>query len=172
LTITHVIGDATEIQVGMDDEYAIIAHVCNNVGAWGAGFVVPLGKKYPAARNRFIIDAHAALPDRVPMGTVQFELVEPGVIVANMIAMNGVASGRNPRPLQMDQLAICLIKLNAMAERYKATVHMPRIGAGLAGGDWQEIASLLTRTMTANVVIYTLPVATAPEPLLDNSWED
>ena len=31
----------------------IIAHVCNDVGGWGSGFVVPLGKTWPQTENRY-----------------------------------------------------------------------------------------------------------------------
>ena len=31
----------------------IIPHICNNVGGWGAGFVVPLGRHYPDAKKSY-----------------------------------------------------------------------------------------------------------------------
>ena len=32
----------------------------------------------------------------------------------------------------------------------EASVHMPRIGCGLAGGDWESIESIITRTLLAS----------------------
>ena len=36
------------------DHHVMIAHVCNDKGAWGSGFVVPLAKKYPTTRQEYI----------------------------------------------------------------------------------------------------------------------
>ncbi len=41
----------------------------------------------------------------------------------------------------------------------KASVHMPRIGAGLAGGDWREIEQIILDELAAHdldITIYDL----------------
>jgi hypothetical protein len=41
----------------------------------------------------------------------------------------------------------------------RASVHMPRIGCGLAGGKWEEIEPIIERTLVAKgmtVVVYDL----------------
>jgi hypothetical protein len=50
-TVRYVVGDATTPQ---GNRPMVIAHVCNDVGAWGRGFVVPLGKRYPSAKQQFV----------------------------------------------------------------------------------------------------------------------
>lgn len=42
MPIHYITGDAT-IPIGEGKK--IIAHVCNDIGAWGKGFVLPLAKK-------------------------------------------------------------------------------------------------------------------------------
>ena len=46
-TIKYLLGDATSPDLSTRP---LIAHICNDIGAWGKGFVVPLGQKYPKAK--------------------------------------------------------------------------------------------------------------------------
>lgn len=41
-TITYLKGDATNPQ---SEENKIIAHICNDIGGWGKGFVVAISKR-------------------------------------------------------------------------------------------------------------------------------
>ena len=55
--------------------------------------------------------------------------------------------------------ALDAVGLHAAAR--KATVHMPRIGSGLAGGDWTKIKQMICRMAVKHrvlVLIYTLGV--------------
>jgi hypothetical protein len=48
------------------------------------------------------------------------------------------------------------------AKQQGATVHMPRIGAGLAGGDWGKISRIIEDELAGKgveVTVYTLPGA-------------
>jgi O-acetyl-ADP-ribose deacetylase (regulator of RNase III) len=44
---------------------------------------------------------------------------------------------------------MCLKKLAAEAKNLEASVHMPRIGCGLAGGKWEEIEPIITDELTS-----------------------
>jgi O-acetyl-ADP-ribose deacetylase (regulator of RNase III) len=128
----------------------IIAHVCNDQGAFGAGVALALRQKYPHVARDYFSLRHYQL------GTVQYVSAGPGLVVANMIAQHGLRSARNPVPLQYDHLRACLISLNAMASRLGYTVHMPRIGSGLAGGEWRIIGGIIQDVMTVPVIIHSL----------------
>lgn len=144
--ITYVIGDATQPMLLP----AIICHVCNDVGSWGRGFVLAISKKWkePEAEFRGIETAF--------LGDVQFVPVEPGILVANMIAQHGLRGmGDNP-PIRYDAVrtALCKVAIRAMG---KYTVHMPRIGCGLAGGKWREVEAIIKETMPdIQVYVYDL----------------
>jgi O-acetyl-ADP-ribose deacetylase (regulator of RNase III) len=43
----------------------------------------------------------------------------------------------------------CLRTLAEHAAELSASVHMPRIGCGLAGGRWEEIEPIISRTLGA-----------------------
>lgn len=127
-------GDAT-CPVGPGSK--VLAHVCNDRGAWGAGFTGALSRRWPEPE-----DAYRGLRERRG-GEVQYVEVDSGLVVANMIAQRGIVGPRNPVPLRMDWLRTCLGDLFATATARGWSVHAPRFGAGLAGGDWGAIAALV-----------------------------
>lgn len=131
MTPAYVVGDAV---YPATDGKKIIAHICNDRGLWGAGFVVALAHRYPKAREEYI--RHRML---YPLGTTQMVRVDHNTYVANMIGQRGVRSSTNPVPLDLDALAKCLVVVRDMVLRLNASVHMPRIGCGLAGGRWEEV---------------------------------
>lgn len=55
--IKYIIGDATEPQ---GEGNKIIVHCCNNIGGWGAGFVLSLSKKWlePGSKERVVPPHH------------------------------------------------------------------------------------------------------------------
>ncbi len=52
--INYVEGDVLDLSGVPAGKTVLIPHVCNAVGAWGAGFVVPLGRAYPAAKQAYL----------------------------------------------------------------------------------------------------------------------
>lgn len=48
--INYIVGDATDPKV---EGNKIIAHVCNDIGAWGRGFVLTLSRKFPEAERSY-----------------------------------------------------------------------------------------------------------------------
>lgn len=66
---------------------------------------------------------------------VQFVNVENNITIANMIAQKGVLSENNKKPINYGALRVCLAEVNDLAYKLGASIHMPRIGTGLAGGD-------------------------------------
>lgn len=149
MKLHFTVGDATK----PIDRPTIIAHVCNDVDKWGAGFVVQLGKAYPQAKIGF----HSIKPADRRLGYTQFVRVSDDIVVANMIAQEGTRVLGGDIPLRYDALRECLDEVQNRAESDGYTVSMPRIGAGLAGGDWKIIRSIIVSTMRVDTYVYTLP---------------
>jgi len=146
MDLFHVIGDATKpVKIP-----AVIAHVCNTVGAWGSGFVIPLGNMYPQAKQDFL-----SVPNR-PLEDVSIIDCGNGIFVANMVSQEGIRARKGERPLRYGVLHTCLDQVQKFAAANGATVHMPRIGADRAGGEWPVIKSIITNTMAVNTYVYTL----------------
>ena len=144
--INYIKGDATN-PVG--DGKKIICHICNNYGAWGAGFVLALSKKWSYPEEYY-----KAMKNYV-LGNVVVLQVENDIYVANMIAQHGIKPDANGKPpIRYDALKASLSKVNKIAVEMNATVHMPKIGAGLAGGDWNTIERIILDTLMVDTTVY------------------
>lgn len=52
-----------------------------------------------------------------------------------------------------------LARVARFAGQHAATIHMPRIGTGLAGGDWEEVSQVIREELIAKgipVTVYDL----------------
>src|SRR5262249_10449283 len=138
MTITYVKGDATCPQA---KGVKIICHVCNDLGGWGKGFVLAVSKRWkePEANYR----AWHAGKEGSDLGPVRFVRVEPRVGVATRIGQHGMKRGSSGPPVRYGAIAACLGKVAAKARELKASVHVPRIGCGLAGGEWSKVEPLI-----------------------------
>lgn len=154
--IQYLVGDATAPQ---GDGQKIIAHVCNDIDAWGSGFVVALSRRWEAPERRYRIWHDVG--DGFQLGAVQFVPVEEDVSVANMIAQHGIRKSGQPQPpIRYPALEQCLRLVAQRALERGASVHMPRIGCGRAGGSWSEVEPIIRRCLTdvgVPVFVYDLP---------------
>lgn len=149
--IKYVIGDATDPQVPGPK---IIAHVCNDIGGWGRGFVLSVTQRYPAAEKAYRawhcgIEIASPNERSLPfkLGEVQLVQVTTDVYVANMIGQHGIMLKDGVPPIRYDALETCLKTLRIYAKDLNASIHMPRIGCGLAGGKWTEIEQIVNRAL-------------------------
>ena len=156
--ITYHEGDAT-CPTGEGNKF--IVHVCNDRGGWGAGFVLALSKRWPEperAYRRWFRAQEDPEAGSFALGSVQYVPVAEDICVVNMIAQDGYMSRT---PLQYSALLECLGKVAVRVRAQSGSVHMPRIGCGLAGGKWSLVETLIKRTMTnLSVHVYDLPGVT------------
>lgn len=148
--ITYVKGDATSPQ---GEGLKIICHICNNVGAWGAGFVLALSKKWSEPERQY------RAKNGYVLGDVDIVQVEEDIFVANMIAQNNIISNLgddDKPPIRYYALTEALYAVNEFAEKNNASIHAPMFGSGLAGGDWNKIEDIIKRVTTVPVIIYKL----------------
>jgi O-acetyl-ADP-ribose deacetylase (regulator of RNase III) len=148
LEIQYVKGDATQPQ---GDGNKIICHICNDIGAWGAGFVLAISKKWYAPELAYRRKKEFVL------GTVDFIRVEDDIIVANMIAQHGVGRDINGNPpINYGAVRLALNTVNQHAKLTGSSIHAPMFGAGLSGGDWKVIEQIIKDVMSVPVTIYVL----------------
>lgn len=150
MQIQYITGDATDPTGGGNK---IIAHVCNDIGAWGAGFVLAISRRWPQPEAEYRKSRGS-----LTLGAVSLIPVEPNLWVANMIAQKGVRTRDGVPPIRYDALKRCLEILAVEARKLQATVHLPRIGCGLAGGKWESVEPLIREAMPdTGVFVYDLP---------------
>lgn len=123
-----------------------IVHICNDIGAWGSGFVMAISERWdePEATYRRIAKSR---PEELTLGNYQLVLVEDDIIVANMIAQHGIRTRKNrnaPAPIRYDALRECLRKVAGNLAAWRdSSIHMPRIGCGRAGGKWEKVEPII-----------------------------
>jgi hypothetical protein len=94
---------------------------------------------------------------RLPLKTVQMIRVEDDIQVANMVAQHGIGYRPGKPPIRYEAVQSCLKKVAYLAG--DSSIHMPRIGCGLAGGKWDKIEPIIVDELVANgidVYVYDL----------------
>ena len=159
--LKFVIGDAT-IPLGSNNRY--ILQIVNDEGKYGAGFSGALARRWPKVeieyrkwwRERY---------GKLLLGDIQIIQILSDLVVINMVAQKGIVGPKNPKPIDYNALQKCLDKAGDEISKYNAAVHMPRIGCGLAQGNWEAIeffkvglySSSLLRIVTALLLLILHP---------------
>jgi O-acetyl-ADP-ribose deacetylase (regulator of RNase III) len=151
--ITYVRGDATAPSV---KGVKLIAHVCNDIGGWGKGFVLALSRRWPEPEAAYRAWHRDRAHNDFGLGATQFVQVEKYVWVANLIGQRGIRTGSKGVPVRYEAIDTGLAHLATKAAELGASVHMPRIGCGLAGGNWSRVEPLVTRRLVERGVAVTV----------------
>jgi O-acetyl-ADP-ribose deacetylase (regulator of RNase III) len=156
--IQYITGDATAPK---EPGNKIIVHICNDIGGWGKGFVLAISKRWKEPEVAYRKWYSERQTSDFALGSVQFVQAESDTIVANLIGQHDLKrkGATGAPPIRYDAVAAGLTKVAMEAKRLNATVHMPRIGCGLAGGNWEMIEPILFKTLCAEdirVFVYDL----------------
>ena len=81
-------------------------------------------------------------PENLRLGNVHRCEVDKTLSIVSMIAQKGYGPSPTPR-VRYWALSGCLENLSAIAESHRASIHMPAIGTGNAGGSWDIIEELI-----------------------------
>ncbi|MFI9202210.1 macro domain-containing protein [Streptomyces sp. NPDC053048] len=148
-----IAGDATNPQAKGPK---VIAHICNDLGGWGKGFVLAISRRWPGPEREYRRWHRERAGNDFALGAVQVVEVRPDIRVANMVAQRGMKTGSGGPPIRYDALERCLHAVAEHALEHGASVHMPRIGCGLAGGKWERIEPIISRTLSARDIAVTV----------------
>jgi O-acetyl-ADP-ribose deacetylase (regulator of RNase III) len=138
--ITYISGDAT---APIGGGHKIIAHICNDIGGWGKGFVVAISRRWPEPDSDYRRWYEERDQNDFGLGAIRVVAVAGDLAVANMIGQRDIRRRGGSPPIRYDAVRTCLGALRESAQSLAATIHMPRIGCGLAGGDWREIEPII-----------------------------
>jgi O-acetyl-ADP-ribose deacetylase (regulator of RNase III) len=150
--INYIKGDATN-PVG--DGVKVIVHVCNDIGAWGAGFVLALSRKWPEPEAEYLKWARETGKD-MPLGEVQYVEVSSDIYVANMIGQHLTWPIYGVPPIRYGAIREGLEKISRFCIENQASVHAPKFGSGLAGGNWYEIEGIINDVLIKKGVEVTI----------------
>jgi O-acetyl-ADP-ribose deacetylase (regulator of RNase III) len=144
--INYIKGDATSPKSSGNK---VIVHVCNDIGGWGKGFVMAISKKWKDPENQYREWYKSKI--NFELGETQFVKVEEDIWIANLIGQHKINKDENGNaPIRYEAIEEGLIKIASFAIQNNASVHMPRIGSGLAGGKWEIIEPIISKTLLEN----------------------
>lgn len=152
MRINYLKGDATAPSVKGNK---IIAHICNDLGGWGKGFVMEISKRWSEPETQYRDWHKNRNKNDFALGSVQFVQVEKYITVANMIGQRGIKTGSKGVPVRYEAVRDCLNTVAEKALEINASVHMPRIGCGLAGGKWEAVEPVIMEMLiNKGIVVY------------------
>jgi O-acetyl-ADP-ribose deacetylase (regulator of RNase III) len=166
----EIYGDL--IEYAKEGMFDVIAHGCNCHSTMGAGLAPQMAKTFRC--DKFEMELIG--PDVNKLGNIDYQTFvlgekaiwsledgknnrkEPELTVIN--AYTQYNYGRNHsdgvlRPIDYEALTLCLRKINMIFQGKH--IGLPMIGAGLAGGDWNHIKSIIQKELYScqvTVVIY------------------
>ena len=136
------------IKLALSGEFDVIVHGCNCFCNMGAGIAKQIRKHFPEA---YRIDCQTKRGDKNKLGTISAGLctfeIEYSGITKTIGVLNAYTQYRYGSGLHADYDAIqkCMRKIKRDFSGFK--IGMPKIGAGLAGGDWETIKVIISEEL-------------------------
>lgn len=130
--MNYVNGDLLSVKTG------IIVHGCNFQGVMGSGVAKVLRAKYPQMFMQYLDDLGAG----TKLGEVSWYRVDEGLQIASAITQENYG-GDGKRYVSYDAIDRSFLEIFYAARWSNSTVSLPTIGAGLGGGAWEVISSII-----------------------------
>ena len=160
------------IKLAKEGKFDVITHGCNCLSSMGAGIAPQMAKAFGV--DRFEMETWGATIHK--LGCIDWQTFvlgekaiwsledaknnrnEPELVVVNSYTQ--FRYGKNhadgdSKPLDYEALTMCMRKIN---NEFKGKhIGLPKIGVGLAGGDWNRIKQIIQtelKDMKVSIVIY------------------
>jgi O-acetyl-ADP-ribose deacetylase (regulator of RNase III) len=141
----------------LDVDSGIIAHGCNARGVMGSGVAKYVRDKYPLCYEKYKLRCQLYADPKILLGDViWYEVPDKRLYVANAITqLDFGADGK--RYVSYEAVDKAFYTINK-AINDTETLHIPMIGAGLGGGDWEVISSIIEANVhnANNIICWTL----------------
>jgi O-acetyl-ADP-ribose deacetylase (regulator of RNase III) len=142
----------------MDVTAGHIVHGCNAQGVMGSGVALAVKNTYPYAYQDYRRIYEADASGGLVLGDAYPVEVSPALILWNAVTQH--LYGTHRRQVNYEAIATCFERVNEGAIALKDTVlseiHIPMIGAGLGGGNWNIIKSIIEETVSCPVTLWIL----------------
>jgi len=141
--IHEVEGDVLEALV--DGDIDVLAHGVNCCDAFGSGIAGQIAREFPHVKEAY----HRKYSKYgIALGEVDIVPVTTSYAIANCATQQLCGGEPKKQPLEMycsyDAIKECMIELREKYKCMDTSIGMPYIGAGLAGGNWNTIKSIIT----------------------------
>lgn len=167
----EVTGDL--IVLAKTGEFDVIAHGCNCRSTMGAGIAPHMARNFGC--DKFEMETWG--PTIEKLGCIDYEtfvigknaiwsltdadnkLNEPELTVVNAYTQNNYGANHKDgvtKPVDYEAITMCMRKMNVIFKGKH--IGLPKIGAGLAGGNWDRIKNIIqTELIDCKVTIVILP---------------
>lgn len=122
----------------------IILHGCNSQGVMGTGVAKLIREKYPSAYTTY-------LAGYMELGTVTYAVQDDGKVIMNAVTQEFYGRQKDRVYVSYQAIEDALQRINWWASHSKdksLVIAMPKIGAGLGGGDWEVIEGIIEKEST------------------------
>lgn len=154
--IRYVHGDVTQ---PLEPGPRIVCQLVNDRAIrWGGGVAKAFARRYPRAEAAFS-ESIMSVPSGARLGRVVTVSLDDDLRLASIVGQEGYGPSLFPR-IRYRALQRGLAEVAQIAADSNASVHMPRIGAGTAGGEWGVIEEMVEDEFVRRgiaVTVYDLP---------------
>ena len=144
----------------LECEESWILHGCNAQGKMGSGVAKLIRDKYPTAHMVYMYQYDN---EEMKLGSVTYAQQDDGKTIFNGITQEFYGhQSKHAKRVYVSYKAIedvmwCIDQQAAASESIGIRVAMPKIGAGLGGGDWDIIAEIIeNNSFNFQPVVYEL----------------
>lgn len=135
------------ITLAKQGQFDAIAHGCNCFNNMGAGIAKSIKQEFPEA---YEVDYNTVKGDKRKLGGyTEVFIPEYDLIVFNLYTQYHYGMGK--ANIDYRALAQCMEKLSI--DYPNLIIGMPKIGAGLAGGDWSKIEPIIERYLPNTIIV-------------------
>lgn len=141
----------------LETEHQFIVHGCNCAGVMGSGVAKAIREKYPKAYDDYVefiddqIFFYRGIPGGNLLGSVNYSLQDDGITIVNALTQDSYGKD-GKKYVSYDAIDQAFRDINAKLPR-GSSVAIPMIGAGLGGGNWKIIQTIIDE-VTPDLEIY------------------
>lgn len=132
------------IKLALDKKFDVIVHGCNCFCIMGAGIARQIKAAFPEA---YEADLQTIKGDKNKLGTISWaksqNTANSDLIIVNAYTQFDFTPDKINVDYQAIKSAFAIIKQKFSGKK----IAYPAIGAGLAGGDWQKIATIIAKEL-------------------------
>lgn len=131
------------ITLAKQNYFDVIVHGCNCLCNMGAGIALTIKNEFPEA---YVADCQTVKGDKSKLGTISYAKIDRDGM--KLIVVNGYTQfNYHGKGVLVDYNAIASVFRSVKQNFSQQKIGYPKIGAGLAKGDWQVIAPIIDREL-------------------------
>ena len=159
-TLKGIMKIVTKVGNLLDVKAGHIVHGCNAQGVMGSGVALAVKNTYPHVYQDYLEIAAGGDGNNngLFLGEAYPVTVSPTLILWNAITQH--LYGTQRRRVNYEAIATCFEAVRdgviVLKDTVPQEIHIPAIGAGLGGGNWEIIREIIEQTVTCPVTLWVL----------------